>query len=211
MRRIVSIPLLIAIMAALGSEAFAQSSQSCDAEAQAWVDQNLDALPQTLDELVMVPAPYRKAVYSRLAPEIKSNLWRAQLGAFLDTHPELSPAQKRALRDAIAFASPDTFRIGVIGDSPAARMLDQRARALHRRFVELLGAERARDLLASLGAGVDSATEREIGTEGEQECECADADAYCDDNFHCDPGGCTRQSFGCGTLGLYTCDGLCKR
>ncbi|HWN70168.1 MAG TPA: bacteriocin fulvocin C-related protein [Haliangium sp.] len=206
------IPFLAVIMAMLGdNNAFAQSSQSCDAEARAWADENLDALPQTLHELLAVPGPYRKAVYRLLAPEIKSNVWRAHLGVFLDTHPELSRVQQRALRDAISFASPDTFRIGVIADSRAARARDQRARALHRRFVEQFGAEQAGDLLGSLGADEGRATGDVVGTEGEQECECADADAYCDGDFHCDPGGCVKSNGGCGTLGLYDCDGLCKR
>lgn len=203
------ISLLIAIMAILGGNAFAQRSQSCDAEAQAWVEKNLVTLPQTLREFLAVPGPYRKAVYRRMPPESKSHIWRAHLTAFLDRHPELSWGQEHAIQDAIVFASPDTFRIGVVASSQAARALDRRAQALHRRFIDQFGVTLAGGLVGGFGANDSSATDDDGDILGTL-CECADADAYCPGKYQCDQGGCDKTDGGCGTLYLYDCDGLCK-
>ena len=200
-RRCISV--LIAIIAMGGSSAFAQQSQSCDAEEQAWVDENLDALPQTLREFLAVPSPYRKAVYSRLSPETKSEFWRAHLTAFLDMHPELSWEQKRALQDAIDLASPSSFRIGVVADSQAARALNERAQELHRRFIDNFGVNLAGDLVGGFGSATTSQTQ-------ELQCSCADASSYCATGLECDKSDeCIKVQGGCGFLGLYDCDGLC--
>jgi hypothetical protein len=44
-------------------------------------------------------------------------------------------------------------------------------------------------------------------------CECTDEDAYCPEGFNCGylAGNCRMTDKGCGTLGLYVCNGLCRR
>jgi hypothetical protein len=44
-------------------------------------------------------------------------------------------------------------------------------------------------------------------------CQCTDANEYCESGYSCEYGalGCDFTSKGCGTLGMYVCNGLCMK
>lgn len=52
-----------------------------------------------------------------------------------------------------------------------------------------------------------TATEQQIDS-----CGCSASDDYCDSGYKCSPqaAACSYNADGCGTLGLYTCDGACS-
>jgi hypothetical protein len=81
------------------------------------VDGQADPRPRTkTDEAEIVyaalasqPIAERKAIYRNLSAEMKAALWRAHFKHFLESHPELSVAQRGVIGQALELFTTDTF------------------------------------------------------------------------------------------------------
>ena len=48
-----------------------------------WLHRHLEALPRNLDDLVAFPMAFRRAMASRVSPDVRVCLWREHLETFL--------------------------------------------------------------------------------------------------------------------------------
>ena len=87
-------------------------------EIEQWVARRRDNLPTTLDELSLLPVPFRKVIVRAVSPEVRVALWQAHLATFLAPGQEWTSEQRSLLEEASA-AMPL-----LVGDDPQ----DSRAR-----------------------------------------------------------------------------------
>ncbi|HEX6903000.1 MAG TPA: bacteriocin fulvocin C-related protein [Thermoanaerobaculia bacterium] len=222
--------LSLGIVLALPGSAFAQ--RICRSEAHEWAAANRGNLPQTYEELSVMPLAYRRAAYAALPAAAKSRIWRTQLERVLEMETELTPAQKALLLEAVQLATPDTFAATRDRSSLKYRQMRSRVESLETRAKEAFGADRAARIFARIGpadtdtlyfidrqkaeAIVPGLQMVEELTSGQQQpapdtgCSCSDASDYCSSGFNCTGGGCIRISDECGTFWTYDCDGSCK-
>ena len=177
-----------------------------------WLKNNRQQLPRTLPELAALPLEVRSAVYQELTPAERSAAWVTQL----TNHrlPTLTAGQSAVLGAALVLAAnPANFAGG-----PAA----PEVAAIAGRGTAAFGLDRAREIFATLGpSGAPSATTAKpsatstataIATTAVRatalaSCQCSTASDYC--GGHCQSGGCTPRSPGCGFLYQYPCNGHC--
>lgn len=172
-----------------------------------WLKNNRHQLPRTLPELAALPLEVRSAAYQELTPAERSDAWVTQL----TNHriPTLTAEQSAVLEAALALAAnPANFAGGPA--APAAAAIAGHATAA-------FGVVRAREIFATLGpSGAPTTTTAKasaaITTTAVQatalaSCQCSTASDYC--GGHCQSGGCTPRSPGCGFLYQYTCNGHC--
>lgn len=178
--------------------------------AKEWVAANLDALPTTLDAFGEHSLTFRRAIYGALDTEIRISLWRENLAAVAHeaTLPEQRLFLERVSRDLDGYLR---------GDAPDSEIDDlaEEARAI-------LGMDLAGRAIAVLGPVPESAGSAAVSGafpgEGQDDpqCACSTKDDWCGGIFDffgpvcvksypCDP-----TLFGCGTLFVRRCDGLCE-
>lgn len=164
--------------------------------AQEWVEQHRADLPATLDALVRFPIVYRRAIYAALPVEVRSRLWQDHWDQFIQDN-ELTDSQQELLirvRDNV-----DRYLAMEPGDPELVRFEDEVRRTL--------GDELGRGAVAVLGP-----TPVGVENEGLQtpDCACSIGSDWCGSGHECLLGSnCNYQDWGCGTFGIYACDGLC--
>ncbi|RYZ17718.1 MAG: hypothetical protein EOO70_01130 [Myxococcaceae bacterium] len=175
------------------------SAQEC-AEARAWVEANANQLPTVYAEFARYSMTYRKAIFSSLSPEARSELWKQHYKQYLDAHPDLNKAQVEFIQEALAALSPALFTKSA---APASGNTVQAT--LKEKATALFGAEEARRLLATLGP-----PEQREGSVADANCSCSTASDYCYPLTFCTLGtSCTYTAWGCGTNWVYACNGDC--
>lgn len=184
--------------------AFAE--ESC-AAARRWAAEQGSDLPTTRAAISRYPMAYRRAIYQELTPTQRSRFWVDQVREFRAARPELTVEQTAVCERTVRLASdPAHFQPG--GTPPPE--LDARLSELHDAAVVAFGRDEARELLASLGPPEQAAPAVERRALSSVACECADGSDRCNTGFYCQyqQSNCVYQD-GCGTLGLYVCNGLC--
>jgi len=187
----------VAVGVVLAGRTPAFAEQRHDA-AHAWVEANMHRLPQNYNEFCNYPMAYRHAIYSASSPKVKSRLWSEHIAAFRRAHPELSAQQVAALDKSAAMASQVSVFSGPRPDTALHDLSDTVKKAF--------GTGTAAALLATLGPAEKGMTP----TRPAAYCSCTDEDSYCSGGLYCgyNAFNCQRQD-GCGTLGLYVCNGVC--
>jgi hypothetical protein len=64
-------------------------------------------------------------------------------------------------------------------------------------------------LIKSTMSTSESQVEEPIDSFGDNDCKCSKTDSYCNAG-NCRDNGCKTSSMGCGTLWLFTCNGVCS-
>ena len=177
-----------------------------------WLKNNRQQLPRTYPELAALPPEVRSAAYQELTPAERSAAWVTQL----TNHrlPTLTAGQSAVLDAALVLAAnPANF-----AGAPAAPAVA----ALAGRGTAAFGVDRARDIFATLGpSGAPAATTTRpsatpkaaaittsaVSATALASCQCSTVSDYC--GGHCQSGGCTPRSPGCGFLYQYACNGHC--
>ncbi|HKO58929.1 MAG TPA: bacteriocin fulvocin C-related protein [Thermoanaerobaculia bacterium] len=171
----------------------------------------------------------RRVVFRSVTPEMKAALWRAHVRHFLNSHPELSEAQRGVIAQFIAVIVPDLYRQrpddaewqALIG-LPFARM-QQSASAiltpdLYREALATLGPAET-DAAPAAQAAAKAATSRKaplktqpdycVGCWNAPDCECNMGDNWCGWGQTCAGDNCKSDSWGCGTMWQSICNGMC--
>ncbi|GAB3816548.1 bacteriocin fulvocin C-related protein [Micromonospora zhanjiangensis] len=180
--------------------AFAQSETS---RARAWVQANLDRLPEHYSEITRYPMEYRRAIFSKLSPSARSRFWLEHLGRYRAGHPDLSPEQHRVLNQAV-----DTFSDEAVFQDLRQAGVDQRLTALAEAAVAAFGETEAAALVATLGPGEPARST----TAMVPDCECSTSNDWCkvwSSGSRCYTVRCPGW-YGCGTGGIYWCNGYCS-
>ncbi|MEU5586300.1 bacteriocin fulvocin C-related protein [Streptomyces chrestomyceticus] len=175
-------------------------------EAEQWVEDHRDSLPQDYDALTAHPLPYRQAIWAALPPPARSRLWVEQLARYRRAHPGLSPEQSDVLEKVHRIAAQESsFAFDRVADpGPAERALRESA---DRHF----GRAAANLLFATLGPAETS------GKRGAKalNCNCSVESNYCSSSAchdnQCMKGRCNCRVYqrSCGYLWRYPCDGFC--
>lgn len=118
------------------------AAQAADLWAADQTPATLRAASQQIDAY---PSVYRRAIMSALAPQDRSDAWRAHFRRYLEAHPELTTPQRAVIEDAIAIATPEA-----LGRADAETRT--RISALFNHAREVLGTDTANTLFVTLGS-----------------------------------------------------------
>jgi hypothetical protein len=100
---------------------------------------------QAGDQIEDYPPVYRRALMGVLGPQYRSVVWRAHFQKYLDSHPNLTPAQIAVVQDAIDLAGPGTFA------PPISDAVKDRIGKVFHEATAILGPEDTADLFVTLG------------------------------------------------------------
>lgn len=178
------------------------------------------------DELEVMSADQTRSGYSKLAVDLRADLWIVHLQRFLDAHPAIDQAERDVVLQAIGLIA-----TGLIdrGSDPATT---QQARtivdAFSERALRVMTRADFMDAFVNLGeqpgrrtAGVDQKGLRHhppiipLCAPGQcsPECTCAGGSDWCDEitnpDQYCNTAILCTPTWGCGTLLLYDCNGIC--
>ena len=157
-----------------------------------WIKRNAGRLPRTYSQIAALPAEYRSAVWAELTPAERSAAWVAHLESYQQS---LQPTGEQAavLQESLVLAAdPANF----LGGEPAIG-----SEQLSERGIAAFGLATAGAIFAMLGPAYGSSAVAFAS------CGCSTASDYC--GGHCQGGGCTVLSSGCGFLYQYACNGRC--
>lgn len=194
---------LLSGLAVAGSLIMARTASGPGADGMsphAWVEANKNRLPRDYDGLTAHPVPYRKAIFSALAPEVRTQLWTEHLDRYRAAHPGLADGQTEVIDRAVALVS----RMGESAYRPAEEL-----QALASAAMNAFGRDEARLLLATLGP--ESAPD-ESAAAATTDCDCANFSDWCGSGTGCTnyPRPCVESSSGCGTFWTWECNGICQ-
>lgn len=177
--------------------AFAQSAAS---RARAWAQANQNQLPQRYEDFIQYPLEYRRAIFAKSSPQVRSALWLEHLRSYRMSHPHLSSAQVHVIeRASTIFADNSIFQEGPNTDA------DRLLTGLREAAVAAFGETEARSLLATLGPTVRT----EPTTALVPDCECSTASDWCFSSCFVPNPPCPGW-IGCGTGWIYWCNGYCR-
>lgn len=144
----------------------------------------------------------RKTKFNQISPEEKSDLFRVHLGLNLARHPEWTDDQRFIVLEAINIASPELYKIPK--DKSWTRLVDEPIRLFAQRTLLLFSKPEAAALFAELGGDEPQAHHAKPP---QSNCSCSHESDYC--SRFCFSTNCTVLTWGCGTMMLYACDGVC--
>lgn len=92
----------------------------------------------------------RKAFFKELTPELKSEIWKVQLGSYLSNHSDLTDEQRKAIESLIVFLKPQVYEIPQ--DHPEfEEKVNKPMKLLEKKMLEVFSREVVRELLNVLG------------------------------------------------------------
>lgn len=203
------------------------SPSSCDGVFE-WVAANRDNLPRTYDEISTLHPAYRRAIYTTLSPEERSELWRTQFERYLASGLRLTKEQRGLLREALGFSTPLTFALLGERTNPERADLLRYLDDFEARSKRAFGDERSRAIFGMLGpasvedmffsAAVEpspypSPDPSPDPSPGPIACSCARTGDDCPKGYACTGNhACNRIVNGCGgVIFKLDCDGLCEQ
>lgn len=197
--------------------------------AQSSVGHEAARLHSTLAPLTMHE---RRAVFSGLTSQMKSELWKAHFRSYL-SKPDITDAQKDAIQSALAWVEPRLYDIPK--DSlEFEESVNKPLQRLEQRFKEVFPRELAREILYLLGgpepkmqAGATVTSPVQVtkvsSLVGDKKapaakskpcnmagvsCGCTTRSDWCPEWYDCHNEGCSPHCC-CGTMFFYMCDGEC--
>ena len=150
-----------------------------------------------------------KIVYIPTPGERQAQAWQDHLWAYAFAHPDLSAPQRAYINRAI----------NALNFIDYNREFDRAAlkwKFLHSKHeaTNLFGKTEAYELLVNLNPSPHKVGFNLFAPPMEKEdCSCSDQSDWCDSPRICWVGEsiqCNATNFGCGTLGLYSCNGACR-
>ncbi|MFC6581328.1 bacteriocin fulvocin C-related protein [Planomonospora parontospora] len=166
---------------------------------------NLNRLPQDYVTFSQHTAPYRRAIYAKLDPSVRSRLWIDHFAQYRRAHPDLSPRQQRILADLEAYVR---IPSNLHRRSPDEDRGDER---LKFEVIDAFGKDEARNLVANLGPAESARTApTNSALAASVDCECSIESDWCGGSWKCFYyRDCRNVWDGCGWLYSYDCIGMC--
>ncbi|HKR15384.1 MAG TPA: bacteriocin fulvocin C-related protein [Pyrinomonadaceae bacterium] len=154
------------------------------------------------NELSTLSKGDRKVSFSLMSAENKASLWRIHFGLNLARHPEWTEHQRSIVLEALTMVTPQLYKTPK--DDNWTSLVDQPVRLLIQKALIVFTQEEGAALFAELGFTEQSKLSHAPTTRG---CACAQDSDWC--NYQCISSGCTVLTWGCGTFGIYACNGRC--
>jgi hypothetical protein len=172
----------------------------CEIVAQ-WVNENREAIPQTLVGLSKLPMAYRRAAVATLPMSVRRSLWREHISSFISDSTRLTTDQRSIIRTTLAHL--DEY-VDTTGAGKAARIRDGLTTA---RVNAVFGDSLAAAIFATLGPADPVVKGKAL-----PHCDCNRAEDFCSKK----PCSTVSQAGewcavvrGCGWLWCDLCDGTC--
>lgn len=146
----------------------------------------------------------RKASFSLMSAEDKSSMWRVHLGLNLARHPEWTDQQRSIVLEAITMVTPQLYKTPK--DDNWTRLVDEPVRLLVQKALLVFSKEEGAALFAELGFS-EQLKLNHPPRPAARTCACSQESDWC--GSQCVTSGCTVLTWGCGTLGIYSCNGKC--
>ena len=146
--------------------------------------------------------PDRKAAFGKMSAQDKSSLFRVHFGLSLAGHLEWSETQRGIVLEAAAMLSPELYQIPK--NAQWAQLVDEPVQSFVQRALLVFTKPEAAALFVELG-GKEPKSHHAKPLSGS--CACSHESDWC--TYDCWSSDCTKSTWGCGTFGLYPCDGLC--
>ncbi|MGK3965410.1 bacteriocin fulvocin C-related protein [Sorangium sp. So ce118] len=186
------------------------AGESC-ASIGAWVAAHRESLPATYEDITLFPVAYRRAIFAALPAETKSQLWQQHFQAYMEARPGLGLEQKTFIEKLSSVALPQLFAHPGDGEVDSDS-LGARVNTLASEGDVLFSSDDLFRLMANLGPVEEDAPSSD--SLRAQKCKCSTSSDWCGHEgpgLRCIKGRdrCDAQSFGCGALGRFRCDGLC--
>lgn len=184
-----------------------------------WVEENADNLPTSFSSISNYPEEYRKAIFIKLSSEQKANVWTERLQEIAD-NITLNKKQHSLLGEIIKKLSPavfdknvDSYVIndktlkGVFGETLAANIFSSLSP------VQVVKKSIAKPFVYEMNQIVQKNKNNEVSVNFiPPDCSCSTSSDYCGVTWDCETiVPCYDSDYGCGTIWLYGCDGLCTR
>jgi len=148
----------------------------------------------------------RNASFSLMTAVDKSNMWRTHLRLNLARHPEWTEKQRSIVLEAIALATPALYEVPK--DGTWTRMVDEPVRSLTQRALLVFTKQEGAALFSQLGSNEQSRSNH-ANPSTPPNCGCSQESDWCSSSSYCAKADCTVLTWGCGTLGIYACNGNC--
>ena len=145
----------------------------------------------------------RKVRFNQIDPQQKSELWRVHFALNLARHPEWTDDQRSIVLEAVAFATPALYQLPK--DSQWTRQVDEPARLLAQRALLVFSKQEGAALFSELGS--NETKTHHARPPAQAACSCSRESDWC--RYFCMGTECTALTWGCGTMGLYACNGTC--
>lgn len=165
--------------------------------------QDSDAL-RKYSQLSELSKEDRKASFSLMSAEDKSSLWRVQFGLNLARHPEWTEQQRSIVLEAIATVTPQLYQTP--RDNNWTRLVDEPVRLLTQKALLVFSKREGAAVFSELG--LSDQPKLNHAQKKPSACECAQESDWC--SSQCISSDCTVLIYGCGTLGIYACNGKCN-
>lgn len=147
----------------------------------------------------------RKTRFNQITPQDRSDLWRVHLGLNLARHAEWTDQQRSIVIEAIGIASPSLYKIPK--DKNWTRLVDEPIQLFSQRALLLFSETEADALFSDLGSDEPKGHHAKLKATGN--CSCSQESVwFC--SYGCNSSDCTILTWGCGTMGLYACNGKCN-
>jgi hypothetical protein len=199
----------------------ALETPSPQAAAQQWVASMAPAdLASVAGNIQSFPFAYRREIMAGLGPVLRSQVWRAHIGAYIQAHPELDSNTTALLQAASDLASPQNLvrptddaraQIDIVGNQIKALLGKDTAEYLLYRLGPndgtFVSAVPISQRLANIVRGMFVASAESNDCECNIEFGCSGFMSYCADGS-----GCSVKSSwpACGWFWNDPCDGACK-
>jgi hypothetical protein len=155
-------------------------------------------------ELSELSKDEKKASFSLMTAEDKSSIWRVHLGLSLARHPEWTEQQRSIILEALTMATPQLYRSPQ--DKDWTRLVDEPVRLLTQRALLVFTKQEGAALFSELGFS-EQARFSHTKRPAPRGCGCSQESDWC--NYQCISTECTVLTWGCGSFGIYACNGKC--
>lgn len=146
----------------------------------------------------------RKASFSLMSAEDKSSLWRVHLGLNLARHPEWTEQQRSIVLEAIQTVSPQLYKTP--RDDNWTRLVDEPVRLLTQKALLVFTKQEGAALFSELGF-TEQTKLHHAQRPSPRGCGCSQESDWC--AYQCISTECAVLIYGCGTFGIYACNGKC--
>jgi len=146
----------------------------------------------------------RKASFSAMSAEDKSSLWRVHFALNLARHPEWTEQQRSIVLEALTTATPQLYKVPK--DSNWTRLVDEPVRLFTQKALLVFTKQEGAALFSELGFN-EQPKSNHAKRPTSTSCGCSQESDWC--AYQCVSNECTVVIFGCGTFGVYACNGAC--
>ncbi len=175
------------------------------------MDEDEDPISEFREALAMLPAKDRIETFSGMTAEFKATLWRSRLTELIES--DRPQEQKDILLGMVEYVSPELYSEEGLAKFEAyfSENADVISKAFNGDSTAITNAlSKISDEQPDLPTiKNEEDVEDKAAKKPKKDCVCSTSSDYCAINHKCKIKNCKTSSWGCGTLGGYSCNGLC--